>query len=204
MRLDRILEKENDSPNNYKACKQADVLMLLYLFSSEKLVEMFRHMNYDFKPGSIPKNIDYYQRITSHGSTLSQMIFAWVSSRSDRKGSWATFKKALMSDFMDTQGGTTPEGIHLGAMAGTVDLIQRCYTGLEIRDDELKLNPGLPDEIKEINVHIIFRSHWINLKIDHKKLKIDFIKGWYKPIEINVRGHRKLFETNEIAEFALE
>ena len=29
----------------------------------------------------------------------------------------------------DTQGGTTKEGIHLGAMAGTIDILQRCYTG---------------------------------------------------------------------------
>jgi hypothetical protein len=30
-----------------------------------------------------------------------------------------------------SQGGTTAEGIHLGAIAGTVDLLQRCYSGLE-------------------------------------------------------------------------
>ena len=32
-RLDRILEKEGDTPNRYKLSKQADVLMLFYLFS---------------------------------------------------------------------------------------------------------------------------------------------------------------------------
>ncbi|MCA1795195.1 MAG: hypothetical protein LC660_15240, partial [Desulfobacteraceae bacterium] len=32
-RMDRILEAEGDSPNNYKITKQADVLMLFYLFS---------------------------------------------------------------------------------------------------------------------------------------------------------------------------
>ena len=32
-RLDRILEAEGDSPNRYKLSKQADVLMLFYLFS---------------------------------------------------------------------------------------------------------------------------------------------------------------------------
>src|SRR5918999_1367761 len=34
-RLDRILESENDSPNRYKLSKQADVLMLFYVFSAE-------------------------------------------------------------------------------------------------------------------------------------------------------------------------
>ena len=35
--LDRILEAEGDSPNRYKLSKQADVLMLFYLFSAEEL-----------------------------------------------------------------------------------------------------------------------------------------------------------------------
>ncbi|MBW6502413.1 MAG: hypothetical protein K0B05_13565, partial [Bacteroidales bacterium] len=152
MRLDRILEKEKDSANNYRVCKQADVLMLFYLFSSETLVKVFNRMGYDFR---------------------------------------------------DVQGGTTPEGIHLGAMAGTIDLIERCYTGLEIRDDVLWLSPGLPAEIKEINLNITFRSHWISFKINHKKLLVDFIKGWSEPVEINVQGQRKLFDKNDRAEFDL-
>ena len=35
-RLDRILEAEGDTINRYKASKQADVLMLFYLFSSRR------------------------------------------------------------------------------------------------------------------------------------------------------------------------
>jgi trehalose/maltose hydrolase-like predicted phosphorylase len=203
MRLDRILEKEKDSPNNYKVCKQPDVLMLFYLFSSEKLVDIFSQMGYDFRADNIPKIIDYYHRITSHGSTLSQVIFSWVYARSDRRGSWASFKKALMSDFNDIQGGTTPEGIHLGAMAGTIDLIQRCYTGLEIRDEILWFNPRLPDEIKEINLNFCYRRHWIELKLSHKKMYIDFIKGCSEPVEVNVQGHRRILEKNDMEEFDL-
>ena len=36
------------------------------------------------------------------------------------------------------------ERIHLGAMAGTVDVLQRCYTGIELRGDVLRLDPRLP------------------------------------------------------------
>ncbi len=204
MRLDRILEKENDSPNYYRASKQADVIMLFYLFSSDKLVEMFKQLDYTFKKESIPKNIEYYHKITSNGSTLSQVIHSWVYARSDRRQSWANFRKALLSDFKDVQGGTTPEGIHLGAMAGTVDIIQRCYTGLEIRDDRLWLNPRLPDDIKSLRLHIRYRSHWIKLTINHQKLRIDFDKGWADPVEIIVCGQKKLFETNDSAEFELK
>ena len=203
IRLDRILEKESDSVNNYRACKQPDALMLLYLFSSDVLVNIFNQLGYEFRPDSIPKNIEYYHKITSHGSTLSQVIFSWVYSRSDRKGSWASFKKALMSDFMDVQGGTTSEGIHLGAMAGTVDIVQRCYTGLEMRDEGLWLSPRLPKEISELNLDFTFRSHWIKMKMNHHKLWIEFTKGWSGPIEINVQGKRRLFDRNDMAEFII-
>ena len=204
LRLDRILEKEDDSPNNYKASKQADVIMLFYLFSSDELIKVLKNLGYDIKEESIPKKIDYYEKITSNGSTLSQVIHSWVLARSDRERSWKSFKKALLSDFNDVQGGTTPEGIHLGAMAGTVDIIQRCYTGLEIRDDVLWLNPRLPREIEEITIHIRYRSHWIKLKINHKKLWIDFDKGWANPVKINVQGNSKLYKTNDSEEFDLK
>ncbi|HUX58164.1 MAG TPA: glycosyl hydrolase family 65 protein [Bacteroidales bacterium] len=102
------------------------------------------------------------------------------------------------------QGGTTPEGIHLGAMAGTVDLIHRCYTGLEIRDDELWLNHRLPMEIKDLKIQIRYRSHWIKLKIDQKKLRIDFEKGWDEPVKINVKGEKRVFKANGSAEYQLK
>ncbi len=203
LRLDRILEKEGDSPNYYKASKQADVLMLFYLFSSEELIQHFNRLGYEFKPEFILKNIEYYQNITAHGSTLSQVIHSWVFARSNREYSWNSFKKALLSDFHDVQGGTTPEGIHLGAMAGTVDIIQRCYTGLEIRNDVLWLNPRLPNDVEEIKFHIHYRSHWIKLRINKKKLWIDFDKGWAEPVKINVRGKSKVFSRNSSAEFDL-
>jgi hypothetical protein len=42
-RLDRILEAEGDSVNRYKASKQADVLMLFYLLSSDELRALLGH-----------------------------------------------------------------------------------------------------------------------------------------------------------------
>jgi trehalose/maltose hydrolase-like predicted phosphorylase len=130
-------------------------------------------------------------------------VFSWVYSRSNRRGSWNRFKKALVSDFADVQGGTTKEGIHLGAMAGTIDLIQRCYTGLEIRNDILVLNPRLPAGIREINMNLCLRSHWFNFKIRCNSLKIVFRRGWSEPVEINVQGKKKIFRKNGSAEFKL-
>jgi len=203
MRLDRILEAEGDSPNRYKASKQADVLMLFYLFSSNELQALFTKLGYDFDAGIIPENIDYYYARTSHGSTLSQVIHAWVYARSHRDRSWKSFKTALMSDYKDIQGGTTHEGIHLGAMAGTLDLLQRCYSGLEIRDDVLWLDPRLPDDMDSMSFHLRYRSHWIKLDISHEKIKLRFCKGWANPVQVAVKGRKYKFETDDEKEFSL-
>ncbi|HZE21765.1 MAG TPA: glycosyl hydrolase family 65 protein, partial [Desulfobaccales bacterium] len=172
-RLDRILEAENDTPNRYKLSKQADVLMLFYLFSSEQLRELFERLGYPFKYETIPNNINYYKERTSHGSTLSRVVHSWVLVRSDRAGSWELFTQALQSDIADIQGGTTPEGIHLGAMAGVVDLMQRAYTGLEARGHVLYFNPALPAELGRLLLRIRYRFHSLIVEITPEKLKIE-------------------------------
>jgi alpha,alpha-trehalase len=183
-RLDRILEAEGDDPNRYKAAKQADVLMLFYLFSAEELTETLARLGYDFAPKLIPKNVQYYLARTSHGSTLSRVVHAWVSARTDRSRSWHIFQDALASDIDDVQGGTTPEGIHLGAMGGTVDLMQECYTGIAMRRDVLWFNPRLPDGLDGLRLTVRYRGHWLGLHITHETMTVVFEKGWSGPARI--------------------
>ena len=186
-RLDRILEAEGDSVNRYKASKQADVLMLFYLFSAEELSELFARLGYDFDGGMIPKNVDYYLDRTSNGSTLSAIVHSWVLARSDRARSWGLLKEALESDIADVQGGTTPEGIHLGAMAGTVDLVQRGQTGLVIREDFIRLNPCLPEELQGLKLCIRYRGSWLELDISCERMLVAAPDGWTGPTRIRVR-----------------
>jgi alpha,alpha-trehalase len=186
-RLDRILEAEGDTPNRYKLSKQADVLMLFYLLSADELGELFHRLNYPFEYETIPRNIEYYLKRTSHGSTLSRVVHAWVLARSRRELSWHIFKEALESDVSDIQGGTTSEGIHLGAMAGTIDLIQRCYMGIETRQDRLQLNPYLPNALKEIKFDILYRQHWVNLLITPNRLTVSTRPTAVAPITVGFR-----------------
>lgn len=202
-RLDRILKAENDSTNQYQVGKQADVLMIFYLFSAEEIAKVFENLDYQFTSDIIPKNINYYQERTSHGSTLSRLVYSWVLARSDREVSWHLFKEALKSDYRDIQGGTTAEGIHLGSMAGTVDMIQRCYTAIEIGEDYLCINPLLPSEIKCMKLRIRYRGHWIKLNITQKKLIINFETGWSDKVNICVKNNVYSFEQGDIKEFDL-
>jgi alpha,alpha-trehalase len=201
-RLDRILEAESDSPNHYQASKQADVLMLFYLFSAEELTRLFNRLGYDFPPETIPRNIDYYIRRTSHGSTLSRVVHSWVLARSDRARSWQLFTKALRSDLQDVQGGTTAEGIHLGAMAGTVDLITRGYTGIELRDEILWFNPSLPEELECLLMHTRYRGHALEINVTAEQLIVASRKCEAVPIRIGYRAKTYLLHGGQTIEFS--
>ena len=203
-RLDRILEAEGDSVNRYKASKQADVLMLFYLFSAETLGALFERLGYPFDAGTIQRNIDYYLRRTSHGSTLSNVIHSWVLARSDRERSWRLFTEALRSDLEDVQGGTTPEGIHLGAMAGTVDLLERGYTGMELRHDALHFNPALPSHLAALKMQIRYRGHSLAIEVRKGELVVSSMKTDKGPINIGCGDALRELKPGEIAKFALQ
>lgn len=203
-RLDRVLESEGDTPNNYKASKQADVLMLFYLFSGEEVRAIFEKLGYEFGEDIIDKNVRFYRDRTSHGSTLSRFVFSWILSKYDKQESWENFEALIVSDFKDIQGGTTPEGIHLGAMAGSLDLVQRNYAGLEVGDDALWIRPGLPENIQKITMRIKYRHHWIFISLDHETLKISFEEGWSNKVHIGVIDEIHEFKHGEVREFSLK
>ncbi len=200
-RLDRILEAEGDTPNRYKASKQADVLMLFYLFSADELRLLFEQLGYPFDPQIIPDTIDYYLQRTSHGSTLSRVVHSWVLARANRQQSWRLFQSALDSDIADIQGGTTPEGIHLGAMAGTVDLMQRCYTGIETRGDALHFNPSLPDGLERLRARLRYRGQEIDFEITHRRLRIHCRQFSAAPVTVAYRGRFRQLGAGATQEF---
>lgn len=201
-RLDRLLDAEEDTVNNYKASKQADVLMLFYLFSSSELVQLFNELGYKFNPKMIGENIRYYRSRTSDGSTLSHIVSSWVQARSDRKGAWECFRQAVISDLEDVQGGTTAEGIHLGSMAGTVDIIHRGFTGLEVRDDVLWLDPRLPEEISSLDIKVYYRGSWLVLDFFKNQCCMESLKENREEVKVGFReqtfnlkpGERKLID----------
>ncbi len=202
-RLDRILEAEGDSANNYKLSKQADTLMLFYLFSHEGLRNIFANLGYPLDEDMIGRNIEYYEARTSHGSTLSNIVHAAISARYDRDKSWQMFCQALESDIYDIQGGTTKEGIHLGAMAGTVDLVQRGYMGVEIRDGVLFFDPLLPQKLNGLSFNMRYRGMWLDVRLTDDKLIISPRPGGPDMVRIGVRDKVYYLKSGYRREFPL-
>jgi alpha,alpha-trehalase len=193
-RLDRILEAEGDSTNRYKLSKQADVLMLFFLLSPTELHDIFEQLGYPLDEERLARNIDYYLARTAHGSTLSGVVHAWVLARADRRRSWNYLVEALRSDLFDIQGGTTAEGIHLGAMAGTVDLLQHCYTGIDTRDGVLWLDPSLPPELGCLSIDLRYRRRWVDLRFEDGDVTVTVQPSLLGPIHVGFGG-----EVHELA-----
>ncbi|MFJ9898358.1 glycoside hydrolase family 65 protein [Streptomyces sp. NPDC091280] len=186
-RLDRILEAEGDTVNRYQASKQADVLMLGYLFPPEELARLFARLGHRLDDETWRRTVDHYLRRTSHGSTLSGLVHGWVLARARRAEAWTYCQEALRGDVADLQGGTTGEGIHLGAMAGTLDLVQRGLTGLETRAGGLRLNPVPLPELSSYGFSLRYRGHWgVRLRLEHGRLEVTVPSSDRSPIDIRL------------------
>ena len=171
-RLDLILESEGDSTNRYKLAKQADVLMLVYLLGIPQLIDLLAELGYPCVESDIIRTIEYYLARTAHGSTLSRVVHASVLARVDGQRAWSLFRKALVADLDDTQGGTTNEGVHLGAMAGTIDILRRAYAGLHLTTTELTLVPRLPHGVRALAFRVHYRGHHVQVRVDHDGVEL--------------------------------
>jgi trehalose/maltose hydrolase-like predicted phosphorylase len=203
-RLDRILRAEGDEPDRYKIAKQADTVMLFFLFSDEELREIFERLGYDYRRDTAARNVEYYDQRTSHGSTLSFVTYAGALAAIDPESSWDRFLVALRSDVDDIQGGTTKEGIHLGVMAGTLDLVQRYYAGAQIRDSVLYFDPRLPSELGDLSFRMQFREASILVTLNSDLLTLDVQpEGASHEIRAGIPGDVRELHPGDRALFAL-
>lgn len=183
-RLDRILEAEGRSVDDVQVCKQADVLMLFYLMSADELRELLGGLGYALPPAAIPMTIDHYLARTAHGSTLSALVHSWVLARANREAALEHFERALSSDLADIQGGTTAEGVHLAAMAGSIDLLQRCFAGLETRDDALWFNPHWPERFGALEFAVQYRGLSLQVRVSGREVRVSAAPGPGRPITV--------------------
>ena len=203
-RLDRLLEAEGDSTDNYKLAKQADVLMLLFLLSRDELRTLLHGLGYEVSTEQLTRTVDYHLERTSHGSTLSGVVSAWVLSRYRPEEAWRFLQHALESDVSDVQGGTTAEGIHLGAMAGTVDIVLRCLTGMRALGPVLRLDPALPPEVKHLKFSVHYRGQRVDIELAEDRVRLGVRPGGTTPVNLLVHGQPVELAPGQERELALE
>lgn len=171
-RMDRVLKAEGLSPDAYKVAKQADTLMTFYNLNNQRVTQIINQLGYKIPEDYIQKNLDYYLQRTSHGSTLSRVVHAYLASQlGDYSLSWSMYNEAIQSDYNDIQGGTTAEGVHTGVMAGTIWIIISTFAGIEF-DSILKINPQLPKHWDEIEFGLVYKKITYKFKVSHNSILI--------------------------------
>jgi beta-phosphoglucomutase family hydrolase len=172
-RMDRILKAEGKSPDDYKVSKQADTLMTFYNVDPSEVKGILNDLGYKVPKDFLEKNFDYYIQRCSHGSTLSRVVHAYLASLIGRKKlNWELYSEALESDYVDIQGGTTAEGIHMGVMTGTVIMALTAFAGLNFHGKTLSINPNLPVSWSGIRFRCMFQGIEFYFEIDKNMVKV--------------------------------
>ncbi len=206
-RMDRILKAEGKSPDEYKVAKQADTLMTYYLLNEEEVRRIIEKMGYNYGKDFFRKHFDYYIRRTSHGSTLSRVVHAYLANKmGNRKIGWNLYMEALTSDYMDIQGGTTGEGIHAGVMGGTVMEVLTNFCGIDLHSDPLKIDPRLPEHWKKVRFGFTFRKNYYIFELypDRFRLRVKARKPDSKKVSIIVRGKEHAIDPEQWNEIVLQ
>ncbi|MHA7283220.1 HAD-IA family hydrolase [Arthrobacter sp. TMS2-4] len=202
-RLDLLLGAEGDTTNRYKLSKQADVLMLFYLLGRDQLKRRLRRMGYAPTNEQLAGTVEYYLARVAHGSTLSRVAHASVLAASSPERAWATFRDALDADLDDTQGGTTRTGIHLGAMAGTVDVVQRSFAGLRMHADALAFTPRLPTELQRVSFRIRYRGLPLGITLEKDTLTVVAAESTADAVRVRVGRRLTVVEPGSTVRISL-
>ncbi|MFH2201589.1 MAG: glycosyl hydrolase family 65 protein [Elusimicrobiota bacterium] len=202
-RLDRILKAEGDSPDPYKLAKQPDTCMLFYLLKEDECMRLLKQLGCRLGRSAVAKNVQYYFERSAHGSTLSKMVFAILINRKSKERGWEYFLEALKSDVEDAQGGTTPEGIHLGAMAGTINMVVRQFAGLSVGRDGVRFQPELPAAFSAVRLPVEYRGALLSAEVSRRSVRVRSSKKSKSAAPILVRGRRHLLKPGQTRVFKL-
>lgn len=203
-RLDLILEAEGDTTNRYKAAKQPDVVMLVYLLGEDGLRDQLAHLGHRFSQTDVVRTVEYYSSRTSHGSTLSRVVHASVLAGLDADRGWTLFREALIADLDDTQWGSTREGVHLGAMAGTIDIVVRSFAGLRVKGGELSLSPRLPTRLRSARFQLAYRGHRFDVHVTSDRVAVSLQPSRAAPIRVRVESGTATLAGGEHREFVID
>ncbi|TAH69170.1 MAG: glycoside hydrolase family 65 protein [Anaerolineaceae bacterium] len=172
----------------HQVCKQADTVMAHFIFEDVQSEETIRN------------SFDYYEKITTHDSSLSTCIFSIVASKLGlNKKAYDYFGNSAKLDLFNTHK-NTKDGIHTANMGGTYMAIIYGFAGLRIKENGIHFSPSIPDEWKEYRFKINYEDSQIKVVINHNESKFSLIKGSPQQIHIN----NKLYELKDNLDVSLK
>lgn len=175
-RVDWALEAEGETADAYQVTKQADVLTLFHLLSPDGLRRILGRLGYEVTQEQLHRTADYYLARCSHESSLSRIVFAGALARIDMRRSWTCFREAQWTDLDPANNHSTEEGVHIGAMAGSIAVLQHHYLGFGLGPDgEVILNPCLPPDLGTVRMSLSVRGRWLDLVAEQGRVGFTLI-----------------------------
>jgi len=140
--------------------KQADVLQGFYFFEDQ------------FDKASLERHFNFYEPLTVHESSLSPCIHAILAMRLGKKDKAYDFYLQTSRLDLDDYNNELEEGLHITSMAGTWLSIIEGFGGLRIINDQIHINPILPDAWKAFSFKINFRGTIVKVEASEEKISV--------------------------------
>ena len=141
--------------------KQADVLQGFYFFENQ------------FDKASLERHFNFYEPLTVHESSLSPCIHAILAMRLGKKDKAYDFYLQTSRLDLDDYNNELEEGLHITSMAGTWLSIIEGFGGLRVINDQIHINPMLPDAWKAFSFKINFRGTIVKVEASEEKISVE-------------------------------
>ena len=174
-----------------KNLKQADVLMLMFLFPEE------------FSDAEVRQAWDYYLPVTTHDSSLSAGVHSMIASRLGLKvDAWNYWLKSAFLD-LDLNTEAAAEGVHIAGNGANWMVAVFGFAGFRyaIQSETLTFDPRLPDEWKRLAFPINWRGQQIFIDIKSEKLLLSNDSAL--PLEFYLGGHKHKLGAGEKKDYVL-
>lgn len=166
----------------YQICKQADTVLAHFLLEDEQ------------DEATIENSYHYYEKITTHDSSLSFAVFSIMASKvGEEEKAYDYFMKSARLD-LDDHHGNTKHGIHTANMGGTYLGIVYGFGGLRIKEDMPSLRPHKPAKWDTYTFKFVYHGRIIRVRVDESKVYINLLEG--ESLEVKVYD-QKVTLTNE-------
>ncbi|WP_291633122.1 glycosyl hydrolase family 65 protein [Clostridium sp.] len=144
----------------YQVLKQADTVLAHFLVEDES------------DALTIKNSYDYYEKITTHDSSLSCAAYSIMASKVGYiDKAYEYFIETASLDLDDTHGNTR-DGVHTANMGGTWMAIVYGFAGLRIKEDNVSLTPKLPENWKELKFKFLYKGAHIQVDVKVDKTEI--------------------------------
>lgn len=159
----------------HQVCKQADTILGHFLMEKASNLE------------TIKNDYHYYEKITTHDSSLSTCIFSIMANRiGEYDKAYDYFMNTARLD-IDNLHHNTKDGIHTACMGGSWMSIVFGFAGMRVFNGELNFFPHLPKKWKSLDFKINFKNSILACHLESDSIQIHLEKG--EPLKVKVDGH---------------